>query len=42
MKTPIDVQTDRVSTALTTLVPDGKGAVEWDEKKAKRRRVVAP
>jgi len=34
VKTPIDVQTDRVSTALTTLVPDGKGAVEWDEKKA--------
>ena len=34
VKTPIDVQTDRVSTALTALVPDGKGAVEWDEKKA--------
>jgi hypothetical protein len=34
VKTPIDVHTDRMSTALTTLVPDGKGAVEWDEKKA--------
>ena len=34
VKTPIDVHTDRVSTALTTLVPDGKGSVEWDEKKA--------
>jgi uncharacterized membrane protein YhiD involved in acid resistance len=34
VKTPIDVQTDRVSTALTALVPDGKGAVEWNEKKA--------
>ena len=41
VKTPIDVQTDRVSTALTTLVPDGKGAVEWDEKKAEKA-VVAP
>jgi MgtC family len=34
VKTPIDVHTDRVSTALTSLVPEGTGAVEWDEKKA--------
>ena len=34
VKTPIDVQTDRVSSALTALMPDGKGSVEWDEKKA--------
>ena len=34
--TPLDVHTDRVSAALTELVPDGKGAVEWDEQKAKR------
>jgi hypothetical protein len=34
VKTPIDVQTDRVSSALTTLIADGKGSVEWDEKKA--------
>jgi MgtC family len=32
---PRDLQTDRVSTALTGLVPDGKGAVEWTERKAK-------
>ena len=34
VKTPIDVQTDRVSSALTTLIADGKGSVEWAEKKA--------
>jgi len=33
--TPRELQTDRVSNALTALVPDGKGAVEWSEKKAK-------
>jgi uncharacterized membrane protein YhiD involved in acid resistance len=29
---PIDVHTDRVSNALTALVPTGKGAVEWKER----------
>jgi uncharacterized membrane protein YhiD involved in acid resistance len=29
--TPLDVQTDRVSNALTALVASGKGAVEWKE-----------
>lgn len=29
---PIDVHTDRVSNALTALVPTGKGAVEWNER----------
>jgi hypothetical protein len=33
--TPRELQTDRVSNALTALVPDGKGAVEWNEKKSK-------
>gem|GEM_PF-1170201 len=33
--TPRELQTDRVSNALTALVPDGKGAVEWSEKKAR-------
>jgi len=41
IETPVDLQTDRMSTALTTLVPDGKGAVEWDEKKADKA-VVKP
>jgi hypothetical protein len=26
------LRTDRVSNALMELMPDGKGAVEWDEK----------
>ena len=30
--TPRKLQTDRVSNALMELVPDGKGAIEWDEK----------
>ncbi|MBA3270983.1 MAG: MgtC/SapB family protein [Acidobacteria bacterium] len=29
---PLRLQTDRVSNALTALVPTGKGAVEWKEK----------
>jgi hypothetical protein len=29
---PFDLQTDRVSNALTTLVDKGQAAVEWDEK----------
>ena len=29
---PIGVQTDRVSNALMSLIPDGKGGVEWKEK----------
>lgn len=33
--TPREIHTDRVSTALTELVPGGKGAVEWTERKAK-------
>jgi hypothetical protein len=33
--TPRELPTDRVSNALTALVPDGKGAVEWSEKKAR-------
>ncbi len=33
--TPRELATDRVSNALTALVPDGKGAVEWTEKKAR-------
>ena len=32
---PRDLHTDRVSTALTELVPGGKGAVEWAERKSK-------
>jgi MgtC family len=28
---PLELHTDRVSTALTALVPSGKGAVEWKE-----------
>jgi hypothetical protein len=36
--TPRDIHTDRVSTALTGLVPDGQGAVEWTERKAKDNR----
>lgn len=32
---PRELHTDRVSTALTGLVPDGRGAVEWTERKAK-------
>ena len=32
---PLDMHTDRVSNALTALVPSGKGAVEWDEKPSK-------
>jgi uncharacterized membrane protein YhiD involved in acid resistance len=35
---PIDLKTDRVSSALVALGPDGKGAVEWNEsKKAKAK-----
>jgi hypothetical protein len=34
VETPVGLQTDRMSTALTALVARGKGAVEWDEKKA--------
>ncbi|HEV8337556.1 MAG TPA: DUF4956 domain-containing protein [Candidatus Polarisedimenticolia bacterium] len=35
---PIEVQTDRVSNALMSLVPEGKGGVEWKEKsKAKNK-----
>lgn len=30
--TPRKLQTDRVSNALMELVPDGKGAIVWDEK----------
>ncbi len=30
--TPLELHTDRVSNALTALVPTGKGAVEWKEK----------
>jgi uncharacterized membrane protein YhiD involved in acid resistance len=30
--TPKSLRTDRISNALIDLVPDGKGAVEWDEK----------
>ena len=33
--TPRDLHTDRVSTALTGLVGDGVGAVEWSERKSK-------
>jgi MgtC family len=33
VKTPAALATDRMSSALTALVPDGKGAVEWNEKK---------
>jgi MgtC family len=29
---PLELHTDRVSNALTALVPSGKGAVEWKEK----------
>jgi uncharacterized membrane protein YhiD involved in acid resistance len=29
--TPLELHTDRVSNALTALVPSGKGAVEWKE-----------
>ena len=32
--TPMEVQTDRVSNAITALVATGKGAVEWKETKA--------
>jgi uncharacterized membrane protein YhiD involved in acid resistance len=32
---PRELHTDRVSTALTELVPGGKGAVEWAERKSK-------
>jgi uncharacterized membrane protein YhiD involved in acid resistance len=32
---PRDLHTDRVSTALTALVPGGKGAVEWAERKSR-------
>jgi hypothetical protein len=32
---PRELHTDRVSSALTELVPDDKGAVEWSERKAK-------
>jgi uncharacterized membrane protein YhiD involved in acid resistance len=32
---PRELHTDRVSTALTELVADGSGAVEWSERKAK-------
>jgi uncharacterized membrane protein YhiD involved in acid resistance len=30
--TPRNLHTDRVSNALTGLVPTGKGAVEWEER----------
>jgi hypothetical protein len=30
--TPLELHTDRVSNALTALVPTGKGAVEWKER----------
>jgi uncharacterized membrane protein YhiD involved in acid resistance len=30
--TPLELHTDRVSNALTALVPSGKGAVEWKER----------
>jgi hypothetical protein len=30
--TPKSMRTDRVSNVIMELVPDGKGAVEWDEK----------
>jgi uncharacterized membrane protein YhiD involved in acid resistance len=33
--TPRELHTDRVSTALTELVPGGTGAVEWSERKSK-------
>jgi uncharacterized membrane protein YhiD involved in acid resistance len=33
--TPRELQTDHVSTALTGLVGDGGGAVEWSERKSK-------
>jgi len=32
---PLEMHTDRVSNALTALVPSGKGAVEWNEKPSK-------
>jgi uncharacterized membrane protein YhiD involved in acid resistance len=34
---PLDMHTDRVSNALTELVPSGKGAVEWDERASKAK-----
>ena len=33
--TPLEMHTDRVSNALTALVPGGKGAVEWKERPPK-------
>ena len=39
--TPLGLQTDRVSTSLMTLAPEGKGGVEWKEK-SKDKQVVAP
>jgi uncharacterized membrane protein YhiD involved in acid resistance len=33
--TPRELHTDSVSTALTELVPDASGAVEWSERKSK-------
>jgi uncharacterized membrane protein YhiD involved in acid resistance len=39
---PRDLHTDRVSTALTELVPSGKGAVEWTERKSKDNGVPEP
>lgn len=35
---PFDMQTDRVSNALTALVASGQGAVEWDEKSKNKAR----
>ena len=32
---PLEMHTDRVSNALTSLVATGKGAVEWDERPSK-------
>jgi hypothetical protein len=31
---PLELQTDRVSNAITALVATGKGAVEWKEQPA--------
>lgn len=36
--TPMELQTDRVSNALTALVATGKGAVEWKETKATKSK----
>ena len=35
---PLEMHTDRVSNALTALVPSGKGAVEWNERPSKGKK----